>query len=56
MIGGLIVLIIGLAFLARYSKKKDPTETDEGRVIPFDDPEHRIGEDNLPDWKQRHSN
>lgn len=56
IIGGLLILAVGLGALAYFSKSKDPTETDEGRVIDFDDPEYRIGEENPPGWKQVKNN
>jgi hypothetical protein len=60
IIAGLVITGIGLLFLARYSKSKDPDEERKNakvRDLYNDDPEFRIGEEeNMPDWKKTHSN
>jgi hypothetical protein len=48
---GIIISIVGVILLAKYSKSK-PSDIDEGDRMPHIDPEHRIGEDNIPTWKK----
>jgi hypothetical protein len=56
IIAGLIVLASLIGLLAGFSKRKDPTETDEGKIIPFGDPEDITNEENPLSWKDSQAN
>ena len=56
IIAGLIVLALGIGVLAHYSKREDPTETQDGKVIKLDEHEHHIGGDDYPPLKKAQSN
>ncbi len=56
IIAGLIVLTFGIGILARYSKREDPSETEEGKVIKLDDHEYKISGDEYPPLKKVQEN
>jgi len=56
IIAGLIVLALGIGVLAHYSKKEDPSETEDGKVIKLDDHEYHISGDEYPPLKKVQEN
>lgn len=56
-LGGLGVIALIYFIMGKYDYKKDPSETEDGRIINLDEYEHKIrGENNYPPVKKIQNN